>query len=100
MNQGHFVTTESKREFPRTRLRAAVKIIHPETGELSAHTRDISEGGAFVLMERVGPPRLGDIIEVQVQGLPGEAAPVVPMRVVRIDSDGIALEFLRDGETG
>jgi hypothetical protein len=91
------VTTENNRRFPRTRLRAEVKLAHPAVGEQRAHTRDISEGGAFVLSDGItASPQLGDIIEVQVQGLPGEAAPVVPMRVVRIDHDGIALEFLHD----
>ncbi|MDB6063231.1 MAG: PilZ protein [Verrucomicrobiaceae bacterium] len=78
------------------RLRAEVKLKHPEAGELNAHTRDISEGGAFVFTENLLKPRVGDIIEVQVQGLPGEPAPIVPMRVVRIDRDGVGLEFLHN----
>ena len=86
---------ENKRRYPRTRLRAEVKLNHPEVGALSSHTRDISEGGAFVVTENIATPRIGDIIEVQVQGLPGEPAPVVPMRVVRIDRDGVGLEFVR-----
>lgn len=92
------MTDENKRRYPRTRLRAEVKLKHPEVGELSSHTRDISEGGAFVVTENLLTPRIDDIIEVQVQGLPGEPAPVVPMRVVRIDSDGVALAFLQNSE--
>jgi energy-converting hydrogenase Eha subunit E len=34
------------------------------------------------------------VVEVQVQGLPGEAAPVVKMKVMRIDKEGVALQFL------
>jgi hypothetical protein len=88
------VTTENNRRFPRTHLRAEVKLAHPEVGEQRAHTRDISEGGAFVVSDGLTVPNLGDVIDVQVQGLPGEAAPVVPMRVVRIDKDGIGLAFI------
>lgn len=88
------MSSDNNRKYPRTRLRAEVKLVHPEVGEQLSHTRDISEGGAFVLNEGIAVPRLGDIVEVQVQGLPGEAAPVVPMRVIRIDKDGIALEFV------
>ena len=93
------MTVENNRRFTRTRLRAEVKISHPEVGEQNSHTRDISEAGAFVFVDNFPAPRLGDIVEVQVQGLPGDPAPVVPMRVVRVDGDGIALEFL-DGNTG
>jgi hypothetical protein len=75
-----------------------VKLKHPKAGEQHAHTRDISEGGAFVLNEGITMPAIGEVIEVQVQGMPGEAAPIVRMEVVRIDSDGIGLKFLKDGD--
>ena len=89
---------ENNRRFPRTRLRAEVKLTHPRVGEQRAHTRDISEGGAYVMREGIAVPELGEIIEVQVQGLPGEEAPVVRMRVVRIDHDGVGLAFVDDDE--
>lgn len=92
------MSVENNRRSPRTRLRAEVKLNHPVVGEQRAHTRDISEGGAYVLNEGLILPALGEIIEVQVQGLPGEEAPVVRMRVARIDREGIGLEFLKDGE--
>jgi PilZ domain len=86
------------RKSPRTRLRAEVKLSHPKVGEQLSHTRDISEGGAFILAENIVLPEIGDVVEVQVQGLPGEAAPVVSMRVVRIDKEGIALQFVENRE--
>lgn len=89
---------DRNRKFPRTRLRAAVTLKHPEVGEQLTHTRDISDGGAFVLTEGITMPDLGEVVEVQVQGLPGEAAPVVRMRVVRIDRDGMGLEFVGPDE--
>lgn len=92
------MSSENSRRFPRTRLRAEVKLNHPVVGEQRAHTRDISEGGAYVLNEGLTLPAIGEIIEVQVQGLPGEIAPVVRMKVVRVDREGIGLEFLNDGE--
>lgn len=93
------MSTLNNRRFPRTRLRAEVKLAHPEGGEQHSHTRDISEGGAFIFREGIAAPRIGDIVEVQVEGLPGEAAPIVPMRVVRLDKDGIGLEFLPNPES-
>jgi len=85
---------EQNRKSPRTRLRAAVTLKHPAVGEQHTHTRDISDGGAFVLTEGITMPELGEVVEVQVQGLPGEPAPIVRMRVVRIDKDGMGLEFV------
>lgn len=93
------MTTENNRRFPRTRLRAEVKLAHSEVGEQHSHTRDISEGGAFVFNDGLATPKVGDVIDVQVQGLPGEAAPIVPMRVVRIDKEGIGLAFLPRDES-
>ena len=92
------MSSNNNRRFPRTRLRAEVKLNHPETGEQISHTRDISEEGAFVMNEGINLPAIGEIIEVQVQGLPGEAAPVVRMRIVRVDREGIGLEFVKENE--
>jgi c-di-GMP-binding flagellar brake protein YcgR len=80
-------------------LRAEVKLSHPKVGEQRSHTRDISEGGAFIMAEGIVLPEIGDVVEVQVQGLPGEAAPVVAMKVVRIDKEGIALQFIDVSES-
>lgn len=88
----------NERSFARTRLRAAVKLTHPQIGDVSAHTRDISDGGAFVLAEGQELPAVGEIVDVQVQGLPGDDAPVVRMRVVRIDKEGIGLQFVDPSE--
>ena len=83
------------RRCPRTRLRAEVKVNHPAVGEITSHTRDISDTGAFVLANG-DQIAIGDVVEVQVQGLPGGDAPVVRMRIVRLDSDGMGLEFVTD----
>ena len=83
------------RSNPRTRLRAEVKVNHPQAGEIRSHTRDISDSGAFVFGNGPGVA-LGDIVEVQVQGLPGGDAPLVRMRIVRLDKEGMGLEFVND----
>ncbi len=87
--------SEDVRGCPRTRLRAEVKVTHPGAGEILSHTRDISDSGAFIVThgENIA---VGDIVDVQVQGLPGGDAPVVRMRIVRLDKDGMGLEFVAD----
>ncbi len=87
--------TKDSRGCPRTRLRAEVKVNHPNAGEIRSHTRDISDTGAFILTHGE-PIALGDIVEVQVQGLPGGDAPVVRMRIIRLDKEGMGLEFVKD----
>jgi hypothetical protein len=84
----------NRRRSVRTPLRAAVKLTHPQIGAVEVHTRDISDGGAFVLAEEQALPALGEVVEVQLQGLSGEAVPVVRMRVVRVDKEGIGLQLL------
>ena len=87
--------SEDVRGCPRTRLRAEVKVTHPDAGEILSHTRDISDSGAFIVThgENIA---VGDIVDVQVQGLPGGDAPVVRMRIVRLDKGGMGLEFVTD----
>lgn len=82
----------NRREFIRTAMNASVMVRHPSIGEMVYKTRDISDGGVYVVVESGGFPPLGSIVEVQVQGLP-VPAPVLMMEVVRRDVDGYGLQF-------
>jgi hypothetical protein len=93
--EGFQSMSRDSRGCPRTRLRAEVKVSHPHAGEIHAHTRDISDTGAFILTHGEAIA-VGDVVEVQVQGLPGGEAPMVRMRIVRLDKDGMGLEFVSD----
>ena len=86
----------NKRVAVRTKLRADVKLSHPEIGDVNLHTGDISDTGAYILSEGHSLPRVGECVNVQVQGMGGGDAPVVKMRIVRIDSKGVGLEFIDD----
>lgn len=92
------VDDKNSRKTVRTKLRAEVKLSHPDVGELKLHTGDISDGGAYIFSEGNEIPRVGEIVKVQVQGIGGGEAPVVRMRIVRLDKTGMGLEFLRDEE--
>ena len=87
---------DNKRQHIRTKLRADVKLSHPEVGDLILHTGDISDGGAYILAEGNSLPALGELVTVQVQGMGGGDAPMVSMKVVRLDKDGIGLEFVSE----
>ena len=67
-----------------------------EDTEILAVTRDISDGGLFILVDSEKMPDFGESANVQVQDLPhGKEARWVTMQVVRIEADGIGLMMLK-----
>lgn len=86
----------NKRRYVRTKMRADVKLSHPDVGELRLKTGDISDGGAYILTEEEGILKVGEVVSVQVQGMGDGEAPVVKMRIVRMDKEGLGLEFVHD----
>ena len=87
-----------RRVHNRTAMSAKVKVTHESLGEFVFSTRDISDGGVFIVIDAEPfEPEIGDRVQVQVQGLP-VAAPVLEMVVVRKVNDGYGLQFA--GEFG
>lgn len=83
---------QDQRMHPRIAVPLKVSLSFSEEGQLFAVTRDISDGGIFLVIDRDTMPVIGDIVQVQVQGMGGgEDAPWVKMKVVREESDGIGL---------
>ncbi|MEP1214062.1 MAG: PilZ domain-containing protein [Marinobacter sp.] len=77
----------------RTAMSAKVRVTHEELGEFVFSTRDISDGGVFIVVDAEPfEPTIGDSVQVQVQGLP-VPAPVLDMVVVRKTNDGFGLQF-------
>lgn len=87
--------SKDKRAHIRTPFACRIKIVHDSIGELLVKTRDISDGGVFVVLEPDQIPAVGTVVSGQVQGLL-EDAPVLQMEVVRVESVGVGLRFLRD----
>jgi hypothetical protein len=78
-------------------MSAKVKVVHEELGEFLFSTRDISDGGVFIVVDAEPfAPNPGDKVTVQVQGLP-VPAPMLEMVVVRKTSDGYGLQFDQNG---
>lgn len=87
------MTQPDRREHFRTALNAKVSVAHDTLGKRHFSTRDISDGGVFVVVEEDDfRPEMGDIVTVQVQGLP-VPAPELRMVVVRLTVDGFGLQF-------
>ncbi len=89
---------KNNREHIRTKLRADIKVSHPDVGDLNLHTENISDSGAYILAEGHELPQPGELVQVQVQGMGSGEAPVLTMRVIRTDGDGMGLEFVRNDE--
>jgi len=87
------MSSKDKRRHIRTPLACRIKIIHQEKGELIVKTRDISDGGVFVVLEPDQVPPIGSIVTGQVQGLMDDA-PVLEMEVVRVEPSGVGLRFV------
>lgn len=87
----------NQRRHLRTPLRCQIKIWHDSIGETIVTTRDISDGGLFLIMEETQVPPVGSILRGQVQGLMDDA-PVVIMEIVRVEPGGIALKFISDAK--
>ncbi|SFM23403.1 PilZ domain-containing protein [Marinobacter zhejiangensis] len=87
------MAAQNRREHLRTAFSAKVSVEHARLGSLLLSTRDVSDGGVFIVVTNAEITlELGDCVKVQVQGLP-VPAPVREMVVVRKSADGYGLQF-------
>jgi hypothetical protein len=84
-----------RRRHPRLPLSIEVKITHDSLESVVLLTRDISEGGIFVVTDGQPLPPVGTKIAGQVQS-PMAEMPVVQMEVVRVEPDGVGLRFIEE----
>ena len=80
------------RGHPRIPMACRVKISNPDIGELEVKTRDISDGGIYLLTEELTSLPIGTMVKGQVQGMMDDA-PILDMEVVRIEPGGVGLRF-------
>lgn len=83
----------NQRRHLRTHLSVEFKLIHPLWGEKTVATRDLSDGGVYLIIERADELPVGTVVAGQVLGLM-EEAPLVLMEVVRVDACGVGLRFV------
>lgn len=84
---------QDQRHDHRTPMKCQVKVSHPSIGEVMVQTRDISDGGIFLLTENIDVPPIGTIVEGQVQGMDVEG-PILKLEIVRMEPAGIGLKFV------
>lgn len=84
-----------KRQYQRTNVRARVKIMHPDIEVDSFETRDIGQGGIFLLSGQQVKLPVGTELTVQDDEVMMDP-PLVKAKIVRVETDGIALRFIDD----
>ena len=84
-----------KRQHIRTTVTAGVKLMHPSIGSLSIKTRDMSNGGVFLFTGSQVELPVGTEVSIQAQDMMAEA-PIVKAKIIRVEPDGVALEFGED----
>ncbi|MCG8317775.1 MAG: PilZ domain-containing protein [Pseudomonadales bacterium] len=89
--------SSNQRKHERTPLRVQFKIWHESFGEAQVETRDVSEGGVYLITDSANleMPDSGTVMKGQVQGVMDDA-PVVTMEIVRIEPQGVGLKFVED----
>ena len=86
---------EDKRRHHRVQAPFTVKLTLPDQGSFTTQTRDLSEGGAFVIIQESDvTPTLHMRLQIQVLGLPMGPGEAVECEVVRLTDDGIGVRFL------
>lgn len=87
--------SDNKRKYPRYPMAVSVRIEHPAIGEKIVKTRNISDGGIFLIIDPSEMPAVGEIVRGQVQGMI-ENPPVLEMEIVRTEPDGLGLRFIEE----
>ena len=86
----------NQRQHMRSPIKLTLLIRHPVLGELHLKTRDVSDGGVFLIDRDHRLGELGRVIEGQVQGAGDGSAPWVKMEVVRMEDSGTGLRFVTE----
>jgi len=86
---------DERRKYSRIPVRLRIKISHPSIGEKVVHTRDLSEGGLFIVVNPTDLPAAGNIVKGQILDTEVEA-PTVDMKIVHVGKNGLGLEYVAE----
>ncbi len=89
------MSSKDQRQHVSTSFSCRIKISHESIGEILVKTRDISDGGVFVVLEPDQIPPIGTLLTGQVQGLMDDA-PILQLEVVRVEASGVGLRFVQE----
>lgn len=89
--------SREQRRHPRINLQIEVELITPDLGALTLQSGNLSNSGLFLCVEQSIPLQLGSEVCVRLKQALGDGEPpLVKARVVRIEEQGIGLQFDED----
>ena len=90
------MSTNDNRKHLRIGLVVDIELTLPEKGLVIVRTKNISDGGLFLILDDIEMPPIGTEVQVRLQNQlgDGEEPPVNRAMVVRNEGNGIGLEFL------
>jgi len=88
---------EEQRKYPRRNLHLEVELGFPSGEKQVVRTRDVSEGGVFVVLDKMYRPVIGEVVTVKLNDSEKETGEVFPSNeavVVRQEEGGVGLAFI------
>lgn len=84
------------RKFTRKNITLSVRLTYPAGETQVVHTRDISDGGLFLILDKLKRPIIGELVTVELMDAPenSESLPSSEAVVVRQEASGIGLSFI------
>lgn len=86
----------NKRKSERRAISLSIELLYPSGDTQILHTRDMSDGGLFLIVEKLKQPTIGECVKVSLSGN-DKSKVVLPSNdavVVRQSPDGIGLAFI------
>ncbi len=85
------------RKNPRRNIQLEVELSFPSGGKHVVMTRDFSEQGVFLVVDRQHRPKIGEVVVVNIVSDEHESDVIFPSNdavVVHVGGDGIGLAFI------
>ena len=89
--------SENKRKYPRHEAHLEVELGFPGGEKQIVRTRDVSEGGVFLMLDKLRRPVIGEVVTVKLNDNEQNSDVVFPSNdavVVRQEEGGIGLAFI------
>ncbi len=84
-----------QRQSPRRPVRLEIQITYPTGESHHVFSRDISDGGIFLMLDKASQPLIGELIYLEIVGDPGdETLPGTEAIVVHQTPEGMGLAFI------
>jgi hypothetical protein len=86
--------SREQRRHPRFNIQMEVELITPELGALTLQSGNLSNSGLFLCADQSMPLQVGSEVCVRLKQALGDGEPpLVKARVVRIEEQGIGIQF-------